>query len=52
MLPMNEGPSDGGPEDSNTVQGSVARVPNGRDTDVNSADFQFVTVPTPGAANP
>jgi hypothetical protein len=30
---------------------SIARTPNGKDTDDNSADFQLTTTPTPKAAN-
>ncbi len=37
--------------DSNTVVGSIARCPDGVDTDVNNADFTFVSTITPGAAN-
>jgi large repetitive protein len=36
--------------DSNTVAGSLSRKPNGQDTNVNTADFQFVAN-TPGTAN-
>jgi len=39
-------------EDSNTVEGSVARSPNGQDTGDDEADWAFVSTPTPGAANP
>ncbi len=38
--------------DSGGVVGSLARTPNGKDEDANATDFQFVTTPTPGAANP
>lgn len=38
--------------DSNTAAGSLARVPNGGDTNDANADWRFVTMPTPGAANP
>ena len=38
--------------DSTAAQGSLARTMNGRDTDNNSADWRFVDMPTPGAANP
>ncbi len=38
--------------DSNTDPGSLARSPNGRDTDNASMDWRFVTMSTPGAANP
>jgi vibriolysin len=37
--------------DSNTSQGSLARVPNGRDTDDADSDWVFSSTPTPGAAN-
>jgi hypothetical protein len=37
--------------DSNTVEGSLARWPNGSDTGDNDADCAFSTTPTPGAAN-
>jgi large repetitive protein len=38
--------------DSNTAPGSLARTPNGRDTDNAAMDWRFVMMPTPGAANP
>lgn len=38
--------------DSATDGGSIARVPNGSDTNVNATDFVFVGTPTPGARNP
>ncbi len=38
--------------DSNTAPGSLARTPNGRDTDNAAMDWTFVSMPTPGAANP
>jgi large repetitive protein len=38
--------------DSNTVLGALCRSPNGRDTDVASADWKFCTSLTPGTANP
>jgi hypothetical protein len=38
--------------DSNTAPGSLARTPNGRDTDNAAMDWRFVSMPTPGAANP
>ena len=38
--------------DSNTVQGSLIRSPNGADTDNAATDWHFTTTPTPGAANP
>lgn len=37
--------------DSNTVVGSLCRVPNGTDTDNAMADWLFTSVPTPGEAN-
>lgn len=37
--------------DSNTVDGSLARIPDGRDTDDAASDWAFTTTPTPGAAN-
>ncbi|MGH7438182.1 MAG: putative Ig domain-containing protein, partial [Polyangiaceae bacterium] len=37
--------------DSNTVDGSLARVPNGSDTDDAATDWTFMTTPTPGEAN-
>jgi len=37
--------------DSNTVQGSIARIPNGSDTDDAATDWVFTATPTPGAAN-
>ena len=37
--------------DSNTVDGSLARIPDGRDTDDAAADWVFTTTATPGAAN-
>jgi hypothetical protein len=37
--------------DSNTVDGSLIRNPNGRDTDDAASDWAFTTTPTPGAAN-
>ena len=37
--------------DSNTAEGSLSRIVNGRDTDTNAADFKFVATPTPGAPN-
>jgi hypothetical protein len=41
----------GAPADSNASSGSVGRVPSGRDTGQNGADFSFSGTPTPGAAN-
>lgn len=40
----------GATADSNSVAGSISRIPDGVDTDNNAADFQFVAS-TPGAAN-
>jgi hypothetical protein len=37
--------------DSNTINGSLSRIPNGTDTDNASADWSFSNPPTPGAAN-
>lgn len=37
--------------DSNTVEGVLARIPDGSDTGNAAADWTFTTTPTPGAAN-
>jgi len=37
--------------DSNTVNGSLCRSPNGQDTDDAATDWKFCTTPTPGAVN-
>ncbi len=37
--------------DSNTVAGSLARIPNGSDTDDAASDWEFTTTVTAGAAN-
>ncbi len=37
--------------DSNTVDGVLARLPDGKDTDDAAADWAFTTTATPGAAN-
>ena len=37
--------------DSNTENGSIARVPDGQDTNDAAADWRFTTTPTPGAVN-
>ena len=37
--------------DSNLVPGSLARLPNGQDTNSANADWKFTGTPTPGAAN-
>jgi hypothetical protein len=37
--------------DSNSIEGSLCRCPNGSDTNDNSVDFVFCTTLTPGAAN-
>jgi large repetitive protein len=37
--------------DSNTVQGSLCRIPNGTDTNNAATDWAFCSAPTPGAAN-
>jgi hypothetical protein len=38
-------------KDSNTVTGSLSRLPNGVDTNVNALDFKFTSNVTPGAPN-
>ena len=37
--------------DSNTVAGSLSRIPNGSDTDDAATDWAFTTTVTQGAAN-
>ncbi len=37
--------------DSNTVEGSLSRIPNGTDTDNTATDWAFTTTTTRGAAN-
>jgi hypothetical protein len=37
--------------DSNTVEGTLARIPDGADTNNAATDWSFTTTPTPGAAN-
>ena len=37
--------------DSNTVDGSLARIPDGSDANDAATDWAFTTTPTPGAAN-
>lgn len=37
--------------DSNTVDGSLARIPDGHDANDAATDWSFTTTPTPGAAN-
>ena len=37
--------------DSNTVQGSLCRLPSGTSTQDSAADWKFSHTPTPGAAN-
>ncbi len=37
--------------DSNTVEGTLARIPDGTDANNAAADWSFTTTPTPGAAN-
>ena len=37
--------------DSNTAEGTLARIPDATDTGNASADWAFTTTPTPGAAN-
>ncbi|HET6450665.1 MAG TPA: hypothetical protein VFI08_05105 [Spirochaetia bacterium] len=44
--------SAGAPADSNTVNGSIARSPDGRDTGQNGTDFKFCQPLTPGSPNP
>lgn len=46
-----EGASTAAYTGSNSTPGSIARTPNGHDTDSNGADFAFVTQPTPAASN-
>jgi hypothetical protein len=36
---------------TNSTQGSLVRVPNGQDTDNQSADWTFKSPPSPGATN-
>jgi hypothetical protein len=38
-------------QDSGTIDGSLIRSPNGRDSDNAASDWAFSTTPTPGAAN-
>lgn len=38
-------------QDSNTVNGSLCRVPNGTDTNDANSDWVFSSTPTPGTAN-
>jgi hypothetical protein len=37
--------------DSNTVAGSLSRLPDGRDTNDAASDWAFTSTATPGAAN-
>jgi hypothetical protein len=37
--------------DSNTVNGSIGRIPNGTDSNSNATDFTVNSAPTPGAPN-
>jgi hypothetical protein len=37
--------------DSNSITGSLARIPNGTDTNNAQTDWRFTTTPTPGGAN-
>jgi hypothetical protein len=37
--------------DSNTVDGSLVRLPDGKDTNDAAADWAFTTTRTPGAPN-
>ncbi len=49
---VQEGPDSGtGFADSNTLNVSLCRVPNGADTGSNLADFKICSTPTPGASN-
>jgi hypothetical protein len=41
----------GAPTDSNSMVGSICRLPDGRDTGANGADFLFSATLTPGAPN-
>jgi hypothetical protein len=41
----------GAPADSNTVTGSIGRIPSGSDTGQNGVDFRFCATLTPGAPN-
>jgi hypothetical protein len=51
-IPLTEGAaSTSGLKDSNTVTGSLSRLPDGVDTNVNATDFKFTTTPTPGRPN-
>ena len=42
---------DAGVADSNTVIGSLSRLPDGTDSDDAASDWAFSSVPTPGASN-
>ena len=44
-------PLDPSVADSNTVQGSLSRIPDGGDTDDAASDWAFTESPTPGAEN-
>jgi hypothetical protein len=44
VLPVDEA-------DSNTVEGTLARIPDGTDTNNAATDWSFTTTATPGAAN-
>ena len=37
--------------DSNTVDGTLARIPDGSDSGNAATDWSFTTTPTPGSAN-
>lgn len=37
--------------DSNTMPNSIARIPNGSDTDEANTDWRLSATPTPGASN-
>lgn len=43
--------STGALADSNWTEGTLSRLPNGQDTNVNATDFRFTTAKTPGGAN-
>ncbi|RMG88861.1 MAG: hypothetical protein D6712_02810, partial [Chloroflexi bacterium] len=47
----NIGAAPSGPSASNGPQYSVARVPNGNDTNDDARDFNFDNIPTPGTVN-
>ncbi len=52
LIPLTEGAgSTASLADSNADAGSLARLPNGQDTNSNATDFAFTPTPTPGRAN-